>query len=80
MKHGQIGIGPLFPANEDAPKSVHPAVCAFDHPASGLEACILLDRLRLFAPAPAMSGESELLCQRPDFGVVVSLIETQSLR
>jgi hypothetical protein len=55
-------------------------VGAFDDPAAGSEAGFVLDRVRLFAAAADVGGESELLGEVTDLAVVVGGVETQPLR
>ena len=79
MKEPQVVLGLLGPAHEDAAEAVHPTVRAFHDPASGLEARLLLEGLRLFSPRTDMRGEVELLEQVPNFVVVVAFVQTQTL-
>ena len=60
VEHGEIGVGAPLPASEDAAEAVEPGVGALDDPATGTEAGLALERLRLFAAAADVGGEGEL--------------------
>jgi hypothetical protein len=47
MKKGDVVVGMLVPANQNMPKAVHPAMSAFRHPATSLEAGFPFDSLGL---------------------------------
>jgi hypothetical protein len=79
MEHRDVGIGALLPPDENSTESVHPTVGALDHPAMRPVVCGLLDQSRLFAAAPDVCREAELLHQIPDLAIVVALVETQPL-
>ena len=61
MKKGDVILGRLVPAHQDAPETVQPTVRAFHHPAPGLEPSLPLDGFRLIATAADVGGETELL-------------------
>ena len=80
MEHGEVGVGPLLPADEEAAEAVEPRLGALDDPAAGSVAGLALDRLRLFAAAADVGGEAELGRELVDLGEVVALIEAEPLR
>ena len=49
MKKGDVVLGGLLPAHQDAPESVQPTVGAFHHPAPGSEPSLSFDGLSFFA-------------------------------
>ena len=79
MEHGEVGVGAFLPTGEDAAEAVEPGVGAFDDPAAGAEAGLVFDRLRLFATAADVGGESELAGELADLVVVVGGVEAQPL-
>lgn len=80
MEHGEVGVGAFFPAGEDAAEAVEPGVGAFDDPAAGAEAGLVFDRLRFFATAADVGGESKLRGELAHLVVVVGGVEAQPLR
>ncbi len=80
MEHGQVGVGALLPANEDAAEAMQPGVRALDHPAPGAEAGLSLELLGLLATGSDVVGESELAGELAHLGVVVAAVEAESLR
>ena len=70
----------LRPADEDAPKAVHPPGCAFAHPAPRSGARCRLAGLGLFAPRADMGREAERRQDSAYFLVVVAFVQTQALR
>ncbi len=79
MEHGEVGVGAFLPAGEDAAETIQPGVGAFDDPAAGAEAGLVFDRLRFFATAADVGGESELRGELADLVVVVGGVEAQPL-
>jgi hypothetical protein len=79
VEHGEVGVGAFLPAGEDATKTVEPGVGALDDPATGTEASLALDRLRLFAAAADVRGEGELVAEVAHLGVVVAAVEAEAL-
>jgi hypothetical protein len=49
VEHGEVGVGPLLPADEDATEAVEPGLGALDDPAPGAEAGLALERVCLLA-------------------------------
>lgn len=80
MKQAQIILRFLFPTNQDSTETVHPTVGAFNYPTTGFESRFPLDRLCLFPTRANVRRISELLRQIANFIIVISLIQTQSLR
>jgi GDSL-like Lipase/Acylhydrolase family len=80
MKHCQVSVGPLLPANEDAAEAMQPGVGALDHPAAGAEAGLAFERLRLLAAGANVGGEAELGRELTHLGVVVAAVEAEPLR
>ena len=80
MKHGEVGVGAFLPADEDAAETIQPGVGALDDPAAGAGAGLVFDRLRLFATAADVGGESKLAGKLADLVVVVGGVEAQPLR
>src|ERR671928_1665865 len=79
VEHGEVGIGPLLPTDQDATEPVQPGVGALHHPAPGLGAGVPLG-LPLLAPGPQVRGEAELRREGARLLVVVALVEAQALR
>ena len=61
MKEGDVVVGRLVPADQNAPKAVHPTVSPFHHPAPGLETGFLFDGPCLFTPAADVGREAKLV-------------------
>ena len=80
MEHRQVGVHALGPADEDAPKAVHPTVGSFHDPTPSPEACFLLDGLGLFTPGPDVSGKAKGFDQRPDLVEIVAFVQANTLR
>jgi hypothetical protein len=80
VEHREVGVGAFFPASEDAPEAIQPGVGAFDDPAAGAEAGLVLDRVRFFAAAADVGGEAELLGEFAYLVVVVAAVEAEPLR
>jgi hypothetical protein len=79
VEHGQVGVGPLLPASEDAAEAVEPGVGALDDPATGTEAGLAHDRSRLFAASADVGGEGKLGGELVHLGEVVALVEAEPL-
>src|SRR6516225_5080511 len=80
MKHRDIILGLLAPADEDAPEAVQPAVCPLHHPTPRLLPRPPLGRSRLPRLLGDMRREPELLHDRLGLGVIVAVIHAQALR
>jgi hypothetical protein len=80
VEHGQVRVGPLLPADEDAAEAVEPGVGALDHPASGTMAGLALERLCLLRAGANVGGEAELAGELVHLGEVVALVQAQALR
>ena len=79
MQHADIVFRLLFTADENATVSVHPTVCPFRDPATGLESRGSSDHLGLLPTGANMCREMEFLGQLTDFVIVIPLVETQVL-
>ncbi len=79
MKKGDVVVGGLVPANQNASKTVHPVVSTFHHPASGFEAGFPFDGLGLFTTASDVGGEAKLLYGLTHLIKVVAFIQAQTL-
>ena len=79
MKKGDVVVGRLVPAHQDAPESVQPTVSAFHHPAPGFESGLPFDGLSLFASTADVGGETELVHDAAHLSEVVSFIQAQPL-
>ena len=79
MEHGQIVLDLFVPADQDTAKAVHPTVRAFDQRASGLEADVSFERLRLFTSGSNVQRIPEGLAQLSHFVVIVAFIQAQML-
>jgi hypothetical protein len=64
VKHGEIVLRVLFPANEDVAEAIEPGMSVLDPPAPGFSPSKARQFMDLLAPAADMSGEAELLGQR----------------
>src|SRR5579871_6880210 len=80
VQHGDVRLGLLLPAHQDATEAVHPAVGALDDPTVCLLARLLCDLLGLLATPPDMGSEAEFLQQLPNLVILESLVETHALR
>jgi hypothetical protein len=80
VKHREVGVGALFPADEDAAEAVEPGLRALDDPAPRPEPGLALERLRLFAAGADVSGEAELGDEFVHLGEVVALVQAEPLR
>ena len=80
VEHGEVGVGAFLPAGEDTAEAVEPGVGAFDDPAAGAEAGLVFDRLGFFAAATDVGCEAELAGELVHLGVVVALVEAETLR
>ena len=80
MKKGDVVVGRLVPAHQDAPESVQPTVSAFHHPAPGFEAGLPFDGLSLFPSAADVGGETELVHDAAHLSEVVALVQADALR
>ncbi len=80
MEHGEVGVGPFLPADEDAAEAVEPGLGSLDDPAAGAEAGLALERLRLLAAGADVGGEAELDGELVHLGVVVALVQAEPLR
>src|SRR5712692_3838133 len=80
MKHREVGVGPLLPADEDAAEAMQPGMRPLDDPAPCPEAHLALDRLRLLAAGADVGGEAKLGGELAHFGVVVAAVEAEALR
>ena len=80
MEHGEVGVGPFLPANEQTPEAVEPGLAALDDPAARPVAGLALQRLRLLATRADVGGEAELRGERVDLGEVVALVQAEPLR
>src|SRR5262245_56149769 len=79
MKHGEIILRFLFPAHQDATKTVHPTVGTLDHPATRSFVGFVRQRFGFFRPRANVGGETELGQQRADSVVIITRIQTQPL-
>jgi hypothetical protein len=70
----------FVPANQHAPKAIHPPMHPFHHPPPRFAACLAFEGLHLFAPAADISGKAKLAYGLPHVLVVIALIQTQALR
>ena len=79
MKEGDVVVGRLIPADQDAPEAVQPAVRAFHHPTPGFEPSFSFDGLGLLAPAADVSGEAKLVQRASHLVKVVAFIQAHTL-
>ena len=79
MKKGDVVVGRLVPADQDAPESVQPTVSAFHHPAPGFESGLPFDGLSLFASTADVGGETELVHDAAHLVKVVAFIQAHTL-
>jgi hypothetical protein len=79
VKHREIILRLLLPTNENATESIHPAVRALDYPAASLESDVAPSGMSFLAAGANVSREAEMLRERADLIVVVSLVDAQSL-
>src|SRR5262249_1169595 len=80
MKHGDVVLRFLTPADEDSAKPIHPTMRPLDHPTPCLEPGLPFNLLRLFAPRLDVRREAELLHDLTHLIIVVSFIHTHALR
>src|SRR5437870_6694593 len=69
----------LVPADEHAPKTVHPTMRALHDPPPGFETGLLLQCLGFLAPCPDMRREAELVQQRPYLVIIIAFVQTHPL-
>src|ERR1700735_182927 len=79
MQQGDIILGFLAPADENATEAVHPTMGAFHHPAPRLGPGLPLDLLGFLAPRTDVRGETELLHDLSHFVVVIAPCPSTSL-
>src|SRR5918993_4921231 len=72
VEHGEVGVGALLPADQDAAEAVEPGMGALDHPAPGLGAGLPFGR-DLLAAGTQVQGEAELGREVADLVVVLAL-------
>src|SRR5262245_12558480 len=79
MQKPQVVAHFLVPADQHAPKTVHPTMRTFHHPPPGFEPSLLLQRLGFLAPCPDMCREAELVEQLPYLVIIIAFVQTQPL-
>ena len=80
MQHTCVVLRLLFPTNQDATESIHPAVCPFSHPPASLKPRGTPDQLRLLTARANMRREPEFPRQITHFGKVIPFVQTQVVR
>jgi hypothetical protein len=80
VEHGEVGVGPFLPADEDPAEAVEPGLGALDDPAAGAEAGFAFERLRLLPARAHVGGEAELGSELVHLRKVVALVQTEPLR
>lgn len=80
MEKGSIILSLLFPANQDAAKSVQPTMRSFNNPTPCSKSSFLFQGLGLLTTRSNVSCKSKLLEGVSDLQVIVSFIQTHSLR
>ncbi len=80
VQHARVILRFLFPTNENATVSIHPAVCPFSYPAASLEPLGTSDQLRLLTARANMRREPEFHRQITHFVIVIPFVQTQVLR
>ena len=80
VEHGEVGVGPLLPADQDAAEAVEPGVGSLDDPAASAEASLAFEGLRLLAARADVGGEAELGGELVHLGEVVALVQAEPLR
>src|SRR5450432_2213259 len=80
MEHGNVGVLARFPANEDAPEPVHPAVRPLNDPSPCSDAGLAFEFLRFLTTGPQMKREPESDSEGAGLLVVVALVEAEPLR
>src|SRR5512135_1953551 len=79
MQKSQVVLGFLVPAYQEPAKPIHPAMRAFNDPATCLLASVLAQLLGLFATRPDVRGEANFTQEVAHFVVVVTLVQTHPL-
>src|SRR5215831_18202230 len=64
----------LVPADQHAPKTVHPTLRAFHPPPPGFEPSLLLQRLGFLAPCPAMRRAAERVEPLPHLVIIIAFV------
>src|SRR5512135_2953494 len=72
MQKSQVVLGFLVPAYQEPAKPIHPAMRAFNDPATCLLASVLAQLLGLFATRPDVRGEANFTQEVAHFVVVVT--------
>ena len=80
MEQGEVVVGLLLPADEQAAEAVHPGVRALDHPAPGPIARDLPFGGLLFAARADVGGVAPFRDRLPRRVLVVALVQAQVLR
>jgi hypothetical protein len=79
VKHRDVVLWLLGPADENAAEAVHPTVSALHYPAPCLASCLAFQLFRLFSFWWNVCRESKLLGEFLNFLAGISFIETQVL-
>src|SRR5512143_948932 len=80
MQKGQVVLGFLIPAHQNAAEAIHPAVPALYHPPTRFLAGLARHRLSFHATRANVSREAKLLQDGADLIVVIALVQAQALR
>jgi len=79
MDDGNVVLGFLLPAHQDAPKSVRPTMRSLYDPPPGPETAAPPHQSRLFATTPNVRSEPVLTSQTANLIVIIPFIKTQVL-
>src|SRR5438128_6823461 len=79
MKHSDVVFDFLVPANENAPKPIHPTVRPFYHPAARFGAGISFEFLGFLAASANVSRETKLLNDFSNLIKVITFIHAHAL-
>ena len=80
LEECSVVFGFLRPADQQAPEAIAPGVGTLDDPAVCAEAGLVQDRRSLLAAGADVGGESKLGAELVHLGIVVALVETESVR
>src|SRR5512143_4110792 len=80
MQKGQVVLGFLIPAHQNAAEAIQPAVTALYHPPTRFLAGLARHRLSFHTTRANVSREAKLLQDGADLIVIIALVQAQALR
>ena len=71
-------LWPLIPAHQNAPKTVHPALRAFDNPAPRAFARLLRQFFGFLTTTAHMGGQATFLEEGAHFRIIIAFIQAHA--